>query len=267
MPVLVALDEEVAAARDRRVHLRAAHLLERHLLADHHLGHPRRPEVHRGVALAHDHHVAERRDVGAAGGRRPEQHAHLRHAARHADLVVEDPARAAPAGEHLHLVGDPRAGRVDQVDHRHLVLERLLLDPQDLLDRLRPPGPGLHGRVVRHQGDAPAADQRHAGHDAVGAEALLVPVGEQRLLGEGGLVDEPRDALAHGRLALLGQPLPVTLRPAGQGAFERDREALDGAGCVLLRGRQATARDPSGRARPRSSRRSRAPTCGRGTRR
>ena len=119
--LLVALHEEVAAARDRGVHLRAAHLLERHLLADHHLRHARRAQVHRGVALAHDHHVAERGDVGAARGRGPEQDADLRHAAREPDLVVEDPARAAAAGEHLHLVGDPRAGRVDQVDHRHVV--------------------------------------------------------------------------------------------------------------------------------------------------
>ena len=67
---------------DAGVHARAAHLLERDLLADHHLGHARRAEVHRGVALAHDHHVAERRDVRAAGGARAEQHAHLRHDAR-----------------------------------------------------------------------------------------------------------------------------------------------------------------------------------------
>ena len=50
------------------VHPRAAHLLERDLLADHHLGHARRAEVHRGVAVAHDHDVAEGRDVRAAGG-------------------------------------------------------------------------------------------------------------------------------------------------------------------------------------------------------
>ena len=77
--LLVGQDEEVAAARDAGVHLRPAHLLERDLLADHHRGHPRRAQVHRGVALAHDHDVAERGDVGAAGGARPEQHADLRH--------------------------------------------------------------------------------------------------------------------------------------------------------------------------------------------
>ena len=64
------LHEHVAAARDRAVHLRAAHLLERHLLADDHLGHARRAEVHGGVAVDHDHDVAERRDVRAARRRR-----------------------------------------------------------------------------------------------------------------------------------------------------------------------------------------------------
>ena len=168
-------DQEVAAAGDAGVHLRPAHLLERDLLADHHLGHPRRAEVHRGVALAHDHDVAEGRDVGAAGGRGPEQQADLRHPAGEPHLVVEDPPGAAAAREHLHLVGDPRAGRVDQVDHRHLELQRPLLDPEDLLDRLRPPRARLHGRVVGHQRDLAAADQRQAGDHAVGAQALLRP--------------------------------------------------------------------------------------------
>ena len=149
------------------------------VLADHHLRHPRRAQVHRGVALAHDHDVAEGRDVGAAGGARAEQQADLRHLAGEPHLVVEDPPGAAAAGEHLHLVGDPRPGRVDQVDHRHLQAQRPFLDAEDLLDRLRPPGAGLDGRVVGHQGDAAAVDRGQAGDDAVGAEPLLVPVGQQ----------------------------------------------------------------------------------------
>ena len=72
------------------------------------------PEVHRRVALDHDHDVAERRDVRAAGGRRAEQAADLRHPARQPHLVVEDAARAAAAGEQLDLIGDAGAGRVDE---------------------------------------------------------------------------------------------------------------------------------------------------------
>ncbi len=66
------------------VHLGAAHLLERDLLADDHLGHARRAEVHAGVALDHHDDVAERRDVGAAGRGGSEEQAHLRHQAAHA---------------------------------------------------------------------------------------------------------------------------------------------------------------------------------------
>ena len=37
---------------------------------------------------------------------------------RQLHLVVEDAPRAAAAGEHLDLIGDARAGRVDQVEER-----------------------------------------------------------------------------------------------------------------------------------------------------
>ena len=257
-PLLVGLDEEVAAARDAGVHLRAAHLLERDVLADDHLGHPRRAEVHRGVAVAHDHDVAEGGDVGAAGGARPEQHADLRHGARELHLVEEDPARVAAAGEHLDLLGDPRARRVDEVDHRHAVRERGLLDAEDLLDRLRPPGAGLDRRVVGHQRDRAPADRPHAGDDAVGAEPLGLPVGQQRVLGERAGVEQPRDPLAHGQLALLGRLGPVALGPARVRAVERL--------LYVAHARHASARRRCARpvAARRSSRRARAGAGGAG---
>ena len=217
-PLLVGLHEEVPAAGDAGVHPRAAHLLERDVLADHHLGHPRRAEVHRRVAVAHDHDVAERRDVGAAGRARAEQDADLRHRARELDLVEEDPAGVAAAGEHLHLLGDPRAGRVDEIDHRHAVGERGLLDPEDLLDRLRPPRAGLHRGVVGHERDRAAVDRAHPGHDPVGAEPVRLPVGEQRVLAEAAGVEQLRDALADRQLALAGGLVAMALGPAGEGA-------------------------------------------------
>ena len=208
------------------MHLRPAHLLERDLLADHHLRHPRRAEVHRGVAVAHDHDVAERRDVGAAGGARAEQHADLRHGAGEPDLVEEDPPGVAAAGEHLDLVGDARARGVDEVDHRHAVAERRLLDAEDLLDRLGAPRAGLDGRVVGHQRDRAAADRAHAGDDAVGAEAVGLPVGEQRVLGERAVVEQPLDPLAHRQLALLLGLLVVALGTARVGAVEGVADVL-----------------------------------------
>ena len=203
-------------------------------------GHPRRAEVHRGVAVAHHDDVAEGRDVGAAGRRGPEQHADLRHPARHPHLVVEDPPGAAPAREHLHLVGDPGPGRVDEVDHRQLEAERPLLDPDDLLDRLRAPRAGLDGRVVGHQGDAAAADRAEAGDDAVGAEPLGVPVGEQRLLGEA----------ARRRAAA---------RPArGPAACPARRSSRDGARARRRAPPRAAASSPAASARLRAAARRRA---------
>ena len=78
------------------------------------------------VALDHEDDVAERRDVGAAGRRRPEQAADLRHLARQPDLVVEDPPGTAAAREQLHLIGEAGAGRVDEPDDRDLLGERRL---------------------------------------------------------------------------------------------------------------------------------------------
>ena len=52
--------------------------------------------VHRGVALDHEHHVAEAGDVGTTGGGRAEQAADLGHPARQPHLVaVKRPPRGA----------------------------------------------------------------------------------------------------------------------------------------------------------------------------
>ena len=132
-------DEIVADTAGRRVHAGATHLFEGRVLADDLFGHARRAEVHGRVALDHEHDVTERRDVGAAGRRRTEQAAHLRHATREAHLVGEDASRAPPSREQLDLIGDARPGRVDEVDDRNLVTERGLGQAHDLLDRARTP--------------------------------------------------------------------------------------------------------------------------------
>ena len=259
--VLVAGGEEVAAARAARVHLRAAHLLEGDLLADDHLGHPGRAQVHRSVAVAHDHDVAEGRDVGASGRAGAEQQAHLRDLARHLHLVVEDAPGAAAPGEHLHLVGDAGAGRVDEIDHRHPVPHRVLLDAEDLLDGLGAPRTRLHRRVVRHQGDGPPADCPHPGDDAVGAEPLLLPVGEEGVLGERAGVEQALDALADGQLLLLGDLLPVPLGPSLERRLEsradlghRPSSGLRPALAMSASSPASSARSASARAPPRRPR-------------
>ena len=167
---LLVLGEQVAAAGDLAVHARAAHLLERDLLADHHLGHARRAEVHRRVLLDHEDDVAERRDVGAARRRRAEQQADLRHGAGELDLVVEDAPGVAPPREHVDLIGDARARRVDQVEERDAQPRRRLLDAHDLLDGARAPRAGLHRRVVGHDRDRAPVHAPDARDDAVGGQ-------------------------------------------------------------------------------------------------
>jgi hypothetical protein len=192
------------------VHLRAAHLLERHLLADDHLGHARRAEVHRGVALDHHDDVAERGDVRAARSARAEEQADLRHDAAHLHLVVEDAPGAPPAGEHLDLIGDARPGRVDEVEHRDAELERRLLDAEDLLDRPRPHEPALTVESLAMMATARPDDLRRVpGDDAVGGSS-----GSRALASAASSTNEPasseaRDPLAREELPGLGVLLVV----------------------------------------------------------
>ena len=65
------------------------------------------------------------------------------------------------------------------------------------------------------------------GHDAVGAEPVGLPVGQQRVLDERAGVEQPRDALAHRQLALLAGLVAVALGAAGVGALAG---LLDGVG-------------------------------------
>ena len=79
------------------------------------------------------------------------------------------------------------------------------------------------------------------GDDAVGAEPVLLPVGQQRVLDERALVEQPRDALAHGQLALLGRLLRG-------GARARPRAARSSASWRrrVGHGRTASARSAGG---------------------
>ena len=204
------------------MHPGTAHLFERHLLADDHLGHPWATEIHGSVALDHDDEVTEAGDVGTARGARTEERTDLRHPARQGDLVVEDPAGAAPAGEHLDLVGDAGPGGVDEPEDGQLFTQRHLGGSNDLLHGAGPPRACLDGRVVRdHDGRSPL-DRASAGDDPVGGQTGSERVGVAAVLDEGPLVEEQRDAVTHVDLAL---PVELGLgflgcagrRPVGRG--------------------------------------------------
>ena len=186
------------------MHTGPAHLLQGHVLADDHLGHPRAAEVHARVALDHEDHVAERRDVGTARRRGPEEAAHLRHPAGQRDLVVEDPAGAPPPREELDLIGDPGPGGVDEPEDRQLLAQRCLRGADDLLDRPGTPGAGLDRGVVGDDDRRPPVDRAAPGHHTVRGEPGQ-GVRELAVLDEGALVDEQGDALTHRQLVLAGQ--------------------------------------------------------------
>ena len=84
------------------------------------------------------------------------------------------------------------------------------------------------------------------GHDAVGAEPVLLPVGEQRLLGEGALVEQQRDALAHRQLALLERLLAVALGAAGERALGARSARARSAGASAARAHRGSSRGGGG---------------------
>jgi hypothetical protein len=238
----VVVSQVVAAAADGGVHAGAAHLLQRHDLADDLLRHARRAEVHAGVALDHDHHVAERGDVGAARRRRAEQAADLRHLAAELHLVAEDAAGTTPPGEQLHLVGDARAGGVDEPEDGQLVPQRVLGDTHDLLHGARTPRAGLHRGVVGHHQRGAAVHPALAGDHAVGGQVGGQRVGQQAVLHERAGVEQQRQPVAHEQLALAGQLLALAVQVAGEGACTACLQVV-----VLVHVRH----HPTGKPRPR----------------
>ena len=181
---LLVLGQQIAAAGDLAVHAGAAHLFERHLLADHHLRHPRRAEVHGGVLLHHEDDVAEGGDVGAAGGRGAEEQADLRDGPGKLHLVAEDAAGMAAPREHVQLVGDAGPRRIDQVEERQPHPPGGLLHANHLLHGAGAPRPRLHRRIVGNDGHRPTVHAADPGDDTVGRQIARGGVGEETILGE-----------------------------------------------------------------------------------
>ena len=214
--LLVVFDEHVTDAGHAAVHLGAAHLLERDLLAGHHLGESGRAEVGGGVAADHDRDVAQRRDVGRPGRRRSEQGAHLGDPAGVGDLVVEDVAPRPATGVAVELLVDAGAGGVDEVHERCPDLVGELLHPGDLLERPAPPGAGLDGVVVGDDARRSPVDLADDGHHGVAGQPVVGP-GEQAVFEVRLVVEQQAQAVADQQLALVGDPLPRLLRPAQAG--------------------------------------------------
>jgi hypothetical protein len=128
----------------------------------------------------------------------------LRNLSAHAHLIVKNPTSAAATGEHLHLVGDARSRRVDEVQQRTQQIFRGLLDAENLFDRARAPRASLDGRVVRHDRDHPPVDRAGAGDDAVGGQIFVEVVREPSVFHEAVFIEQEADSLAGEELLLLG---------------------------------------------------------------
>ena len=141
--------------------------------------------------------------------------------ARHARLVVEDPAEVLPVGKDLGLERQERAARVDEVDAGQAVLLGDLLRAQVLLDRDRVVRAALDGGVVGDDHDFPARDPPDAG-DEPGARRLAVvhPVGRQgrELEERRARVEQRVHPVAHEHLLLFARgargPLPPRRAPS-----------------------------------------------------
>ena len=208
---IVVLREVVGDSRQPRVHVGAAELLGRHLLAGRRL-HQRRAAEEDGAGVLHDDRfIAHRRDVGAARGARAHHHRDLRDAGRaHPRLVVEDPPEVVAVGEDLVLQRQERAAGVDQVDARQAVLLGDLLGADVLLHRHRVVGAPLDRRVVGDDQALPIADPADAGDHARARRVVFVKTvgGEGRQLQERRAgVEQPIDAVADEQLVLVAVPL------------------------------------------------------------
>ena len=217
----VVLGEVVGDARVARVHVAAAQLLGRDVLAGRGLHERRAAQEDRAGLLDDDRLVAHRRHVGAAGRARAHHHRDLGDALRrHARLVEEDAAEVLAVGEDLGLQRQEGAARVDEIDARQPVLERDLLGPQVLLHRQRIVGAALDRRVVGDDQDLAAGDAADAG-DQAGARRIAVVEaggGERRDLEERrARIEQAVDALADRQLALLAMPGVRRRAAAGPG--------------------------------------------------
>ena len=187
-------------------------------LAERRLHDRRTTEEDPADALDHDHLVAERRHVRAAGGAATEHDRELRQpGGRESGLAVERAAEVVLVGEDLVLERQERAAGVDEIDDAELVLERDVLGPDVLLDRHRDERSALHRGVVGDEHPRHAVHQADTGDDAGAGHLVVVlaPSGEGRQLHEGGaFVDHHVDAVAHHHLVAREVPLDRPLAAA-----------------------------------------------------
>ena len=198
---------EVRHARGGGVRVRAAQLVERHVLVRHRLHDARPRDEHVRDAPHHEDEVRDGGAIDGAAGTGPEDGADLRHDPRRERIPEED--LGIPAERHDALL-DTRPAGVVQPDDGRAVPHREVHDLADLLRvRLRERS-AEHGEVLREHVHESPVDAAVARHHAVAQIAL---VGEPEIrramrheaveLHEAARVEQHLEPLPRGHLALV----------------------------------------------------------------
>ena len=213
--VLVILRDMIDDAGFAAVRLRAAQLFGGDFLARRRL-HQRRAGEEDRALVAHDHRLVRHGgDVGTPRRAASHHAGDLRDAlGGHVRLIEEDAPEMLAIGEHLGLMRQVRAARIDQIDARQPVLARDVLRAQVLLYRQRVIGAALHRGVVAHDHALAAGDAADA-RDHPRARHLAFIEVERRKLADlqkrGAGIKQPLDAIAGQELAASGMTLAALL--------------------------------------------------------
>ena len=203
--MLVVVGEVVGHADGARVHVAAAELLGRRLLARGRLDQRRPAEEDRALVAHDDALVAHRRDVGAARRARcPSRRRSAGCRARTSAPGCRRCARSARGpGKTSDCMRQERAARVDQVDAGQAVLQRDLLRAQVLLDRHRVVGAALDRGVVGDDHALAPVHHADAGDEpgAPGASSSYRPCAASATAPEMGVPGSSRRRRARGRTA------------------------------------------------------------------
>ena len=215
------------------MHIGAAQVFDRHVLAGRRFHQRRTAEEDRAGAPDDDVVLAQCRHVGAARRAVTEHDRDLRDAQFGKDgLIAENASGQIPVREDLRLKRQEAARAVAQVHDRQPVLDRDVEGPDNLFHRQRIPGAALHAGVVGVDDDFPPVDDADAADDAgTGNLPAIFGIGgkrrqfEERRAG----IEQQFDAVAHEHFVLARQTLEVARRPLAPGGAvalpERIREA------------------------------------------
>src|SRR5689334_4473330 len=197
----IVVDLIMGDAADLRVRRRAAEGLGVDNLPGRTFHQVRTAESHEGGSLHHQDDVGQRGQICTPRNALPHHRCDLWNAqvASHDRVVIEDACGAVLARKDSALIRKVHTRGVDQIHNRDAAAHRDFLGPQNLLDRLRPPGSCLDGRIVGDDDGFPPVHPDDRGYDTRGRGLTVVLI-----------VGNQQSDLEHARIGIAQQihPLP-----------------------------------------------------------